>query len=121
MINAKEIKKGNYVIHEAEPFIVDNFSIEENNVKVTLQSLFSNTVKEIMLSLNEGLEEANISRKTASVLFKKKGNLEIMDSYDFMVHQVKVDKDMFGTAVEGDQVTYIKFNDSVKILELRKN
>ena len=121
MIHAGEIKKGNYVIHEEEPHIVDTFSIEENNVKVTLKSLFSDTVKEVMLSLNECLEEANIARKTASVLFKKKGKLEIMDSYDFMVHKVKVDKNMFGTAVEGDQVTYIKFNDSVKILELRKN
>ena len=121
MINAREIKKGNYVLHDGEAYVVNDFSSETDKVKVFLQSIFSNNIKEVILNLDQGLEEADISRKTASVLFKKGGKLEIMDSYDFIVHKVNVDKQVFETAVEGDQVTYIKFNDSVKILELRKN
>jgi translation elongation factor P/translation initiation factor 5A len=121
MINAREIKKGNYVLHEGEPYIVDSFSFDKDKINITLQPIFSNDAKSVALNINQGLEEADISRKTASVLFKKRGNLEIMDSYDFSVHKVEVAKDMFESAVEGDQVTYIKFNDLVKILELRKN
>ena len=121
MINARELKKGNYVIHKGEPYIVNGFSIDGDSVNVALQCLFSEDVKNITLDITQGLEEANIARKTASVLFKKKGKLEIMDSYDFSVHKVDVDKDTFSNAVEGDQVTYIKFQELVKILELRKN
>ena len=121
MINAKELKKGNYVIHEGEPHIVNDFSIDGNNINVVLQCLFSEDIKNIVLDITQGLEEANIARKTASVLFKKRGKLEIMDSYDFSVHTVDVDKGTFSNAVEGDQVTYIKFQELVKILELRKN
>ena len=120
MINAREIKKGNYVIHEDEPYIVNQFSIEQGRIKVMLQSLFADMSKTIVLDVNQGLEEADVTRKTASVLFKKRGNLEIMDSYDFAVHKVKVGKELFENAVEGDMVIYIKFNELVKILELRK-
>lgn len=121
MINAKEIKKGNYVIHEGEPHIVNDFSIEEGKINIELQCLFSEDVKNIVLDMTQGLEEANIARKCASVLFKKKGKLEIMDAYDFSVHEVDVDEELFNNSVEGDKVTYIKFNDNVRILELRKN
>ena len=121
MINAKDIKKGNYIIHKGNPYVINDISIENNEINVALQSLFSDAVLNLTLNPNQGLEEADISRKTASVLFKKRGKLEIMDSHDFTVHKVNAGKEMFETAVEGDQVTYIKFNESVKILELRKN
>ena len=119
-MNAKNLKKGNYVIHEGSPYFISSVSIENNAVKVILHALFSEEIKNLVLDFNEGFEEADVARKTASILFKKKGKLEIMDSYDFLVHKVEVDKEMFENAVEGDMVTYIKFNESVRILELRK-
>lgn len=121
MINAKEVKKGNYVIHEGEPYIISSIFTTAEEIRLTLQSLFSDDSKELILMDDMGLEEADITRKTASVLFKKKGKLEIMDSYNFAVYDVSADKEMFENAVEGDMVTYIKFRDSVRILELRKD
>lgn len=120
-MNSKEIKKGNYVMHKGEVYIVQDYSAENDRIKVNLQPLFKQNPKSVVIKLNESLEEADIRRKTASVLFKKQGNLEIMDSYDFTTHLVEVDPETHENAVEGDMVTYIKFNENIRILELRKS
>ncbi|MBD3249896.1 hypothetical protein GF336_07655 [Candidatus Woesearchaeota archaeon] len=123
MINTKNLKKGNYILYENEPCIVKNIDItasSDANAKIILSSLFSGKEFEIDVSLNKELREADLTRRCATIISKKKERLEIMDSATFDTFEAEIDNTLLEQADENDEVTYIKFNDSTKVLELRK-
>ncbi len=123
MINIKKLKKGNYVLYENEPCIVKDIMIIASSgtkPKIILSSLFSEKEFEITADLDGELREADITRRCATVISKKKDKLEIIDSATFDTFQAEIDDTLLDQADENDEVTYIKFNDSTKVLELRK-
>ena len=110
-MNIHNLRVGSYVIHEGEPALISSIA---DNIK--LKTLFSNKILEI--PQNNNLKEAEIDRKCASILSKKQDKIEIMDSSSFQTHQAEADPDLIDKLDEGDRVTYLKFNNKVKIIEI---
>lgn len=111
MNQISNLRVGSYVIHEGEPALIS--SISEN---IQIRTLFSNKILE--LPTNQALEEAEIDRKCASILTKNKNKIEILDNSNFETYQAEADPDLSDQLDEGDRVTYLKFKDKVKIIEI---
>ena len=120
MLCAKEIKRGTYVMHKGAAYVINDVSIEGDCFVLKLDSLFSSDSVELSVGIDSCLEEADVRRKCGSLLFKKKGKAEILDTETFEQLNAEIDEDLFEKASEGDQITYIRFGDSAKVVEIRK-
>lgn len=116
MVSIKELKVGHYVVHEGEVCEVRNASPE----KIELKGLFSGKVYSLNCDSGEQIEETDVIRRCAHIISKKKKGVEIMDVNNFETINAEIDDALLGEADVGDQVTYIMFNNSAKILEIRK-
>jgi translation elongation factor P/translation initiation factor 5A len=121
MTAIKELKLGNYVVHEGEICEVRDVSLEGDNILVKLRGLFSGKEYSLNSGLMGDIEEADVIRKCAQIVSKKKKGIEIMDCNNFETINANIDESLFEEADVGDQVTYIRFNNSAKILEVRKD
>lgn len=126
MIDLKKLRKSSYVVHENEPCIVKNIKFvvtgthSHTKAKLTLESLFSGKMHILSLPLHEQMQEADIIRKCATVVSKSEGKLQIMDVVNFDTFDANISEELLEQAAEGDQVTYIQFENAVKVLEVRK-
>ena len=111
MTQTNNLRVGSYVIHKGEPALINLIA---DNVKI--KTIFSNKVLD--LPLDQNFEEAEIDRKCASVLSKKKDKIEILDNSNFETYQAEIDPELLDLLDEGDRVTYLKFKDRIKIIEI---
>ena len=111
---------------EGEPCIIKDLQFvvysthSHTKAKIELQGLFSGKVISTSLPLHEQLQEADIIRKCATIISKAKDKLKIMDAVTFETIDADANKELFEQATENDQVTYIQFDKSTKVLEIRK-
>lgn len=126
MVDLKKLKKGNYVVWENEPCIIKDLQFvvysthSHTKAKIELQGLFSGKIISTSLPLHEQLQEADIIRKCATVISKTDDKIQIMDAVTFETIDADIDNELFEQATENDQVTYIHFGNTSKILEIRK-
>jgi len=119
----KKIKKGNYIVFDGEPCIVKDLQFvvnKDTKANIVLEKLFTGEIIEASMSLHEQLQEADITRKCATIISKTKDKLEIMDMVSFETFESNVNSKLLEQANENDQVTYIEFDKTAKILEIRK-
>ena len=124
MVDVKELKKGNYIVWEGEPCIIKELQIDPSaggQVHLALEGLFSGKSIEAAVALKETFQEAEIIRKCATIITKAKKKLQIMDMVTFETIDAEIDEDLLQQATENDQVTYIRFGKTTKVLEVRKH
>ena len=66
------------------------------------------------------VKEEDIIRKCASIISKKDGKLEIIDSVSFKTFEADIAPELLEQADENDQVTYILSGKTAKVVEIRK-
>lgn len=126
MVDLKKLKKGNYVIWEGEPCIIKELEFvvysthSHTKAKIELQGMFSGKLISTSLPLHEQLQEADITRKCATLISKTKSKLQIMDAVTFETIDADADEELFEQASENDQVTYVQFDKIAKVIEIRK-
>ncbi len=126
MVDLKKLKKGNYVVWEGEPCMVKDLQFvvysthSHTKAKIELQGLFSGKFISTSLPLHEQMQEADITRKCATIISKAKDKLQIMDAVTFETIDADVDDKLFEEAKENDSVTYVQFGNTSKVLEIRK-
>jgi len=120
MTAIKELKVGNYIVHEGDLCRIRNISLEGDNAVIRLNDVFSGKEHSLNLGHDAELEDADITRRCGHVISKKKKSIEIMDSYNFKTFDAHIDESLFDKVTSEDKVTYIQFNDKTKIIEVRK-
>ena len=126
MTDLKKLKKGNYVLYENEPCVIKNLEFvvysthSHTKAKIELEGLFSGKKIITSLPLHENLQEADITRKCATIISKLQNKIQIMDAVNFETFDADISPNLIEQAVEGDNVTYIQFGNNVKVLEVRK-
>ena len=125
MIDIKSLKKGNYILHRDEPAVVKEVGIvvtgthSHTKCKLTVQGLFSNFTETIVKSFHEHVDDLDVTRKKAQVISKTAKSVQIMDPVSYETLDAEADEAVFAELHEGDEVTYIHFNNRTKILEKR--
>ena len=124
MTDLKKLKKGNYIIHENEACVIKNmqFLTNKNNpiIKLELEGLFSGKHYSSHILTHQNVQEANLTRKCATIVSKNKEEIEIMDVTTFETFKADINPELLEKAQEGYNVTYVHSEDSAKILEVRK-
>jgi translation elongation factor P/translation initiation factor 5A len=120
VIDIKSIKRGNCIVWKNEPCFVKDIAFTGNKINIVLECLFSGKSFSESFSLNSNLEEADITRKCGTILAKGKNQLKIMDLVNFETFNASVDKELLAQTEVNDHVTYIKFKDNSKVVEVRK-
>lgn len=120
MIQAKQLKVGEYILHNNEPHIVKELHLADTAILI-LQGLISDNISNLNVPLQQEFEEADIVRRCANVISKSKTAVQIMDAVNFEIFNAKIEPSLLAELVEGDQVTYIKHKDAAKVVEIRKS
>lgn len=124
MMDLKNLKKGSYIVHENEPCIIKDINLDsaqtDANAEITLKNLFSGEKFVLSIPLHEQVQEVDIIRKCATIISKKDDTLEIMDVVNFDTFDANISKELLEQAAQGNQVTYIQFENITKVLEVRK-
>ena len=122
MVDLKNLQKGNYIIHNKIPCIVQDIQLNLPNktINLVLQAVFNQETFQTTLNLNQDIMEAEISRKCASIIAKKQDTLEIIDAISFKIFEAKIDPELLKQANENDQVTYMQYGNTAKIIEIIK-
>jgi len=125
MTEVKKLGKGSYILHKNEPYIVKlsqtvvTGTHTHTKVKLTIQGLFSRTNDSVVFSPHETVEEVDIVRKKAQILSKQGASSQIMDLVSFETKNAEIGPDLENEIKEGDEITYIEFNNKVKVIEKR--
>lgn len=120
------LKKGNYIVYQEEPFIVEELNFESFNpvsglkANILLRGIFSDKVVEKAVSMNEEFKEAELSRRCGTIISKQEEKVEVIDLISFETIKVDINKQLLEEADENDQVTYLKCGNSTRVVEVRK-
>jgi translation elongation factor IF5A len=120
----KHIKAGSYVLYKDQPF-----QVKKNQIVVTgthshtknrldMKGVFSDQNESIVFPPHERLEILEILRKKAQII-SKSPRLQIMDMVSYETVDAEADEKLLNELNEGDEVTYIEFNNARKVLEKR--
>jgi len=125
MIHLNELKKGSYLLYRNEPCEILDIGIvvtgthSHSKCKATIKGIFSGFQEVLVKSHHETVEELEIIRKKATVIAKANDTVQIMDAITFVTMDSKVSPQELDDYNEGDEITYIDFNNQVKILGKR--
>ena len=120
----KHIKAGSYIVYKDQPY-----QVKKNQIVVTgthshtknrldIKALFTDKNESIVFPPHERMEMAEILRKKAQVI-SKASNLQIMDMVSYETVDAEADEELMQELNEGDEVTYVEFNNMRKVLEKR--
>jgi len=120
----KHIRSGVYILYKGQPF-----QVKKNQIVVTgthshtknrldMKGVFSDQNESIVFPPHERLEILDIMRKKAQIISKSAG-LQIMDLVSYETVDAEADDELMSELSEGDEVTYIEFNNARKVLEKR--
>lgn len=125
MIELKHLRKGNYILHRGEPAVIKEMGIvvtgthSHTKTKAVIQGVFSNFTETLIKSSHETVEQLDIIRKKAQLIAKLDNKVQIMDPVSYETLDAEVEEDLFNKLNEGDEVTYINFNNRSKVIEKR--
>lgn len=125
IIEIKHCKKGDYILYKNEPYRIRDIGIvvtgthSHTKVKLQVQGLFSNLIESFTMPPHERVEEVDIVRKAAQLISKTPDNVQIMDMHSYQTLDADADPNLKNELNEGDNVTYVEFNGSIKVLEKR--
>ncbi|MCP3682316.1 MAG: hypothetical protein GY861_06460 [bacterium] len=121
----KEVKKGEYIVHRNEPCKImkkENVTFSSHShtkLKIDLEGLFSNFKETVTLLPHESVEDVEIIRKKGQVVARLADKVQVMDLVSYETMDGDVDRDLLEQLNEGDEVTFVGFNEQVKVLEKR--
>ncbi len=125
MTEAKDLRKGAYILHNGEIMqVVRKETVaygthSHSKTKLFLRSLLSKGEKDINLMHHDKVEELDITRKAAQVISKMGEAVQIMDSVSYETFDAKIEPETLQEVSEGETVTFIEYNGHAPGLEKR--
>ena len=125
MLEVKKLKKGNYILHKGEPYVVKEVQSvvtgthTHTKVKLALHGLFSGVNESITMPPHDYVDELAIIRKHGQVISKNEDKVQVMDMFSYETLDADYHPDLVGNLNEGDEITYVDFGGSAFIVERR--
>ena len=125
MVEASSLKKGDFVVHEGEPFLVEKAQSvvigrhSHTKMKIDLLNMFSKERRSLSAASGEGFEKVDIIRKHGQFIAKTGDNRgQVMDMKDYSVLEAEIREGL--DVNEGNEVTYIEFKGRALITDKRE-
>lgn len=125
MADIKKVKQGMYILHKNEPHLVlKNYIVTTGTHchvknKLDVKGLFSGKYEILTFSPHDNVEDVEIIRKKAQLLSSTNNSLQIMDLVSYETFEATADEEIMNKLKDGDEVTYIEFNNARKVIEKR--
>lgn len=121
MVEAKEVRIGEWIIYNHEPHQVKRKESvtygthSHSKTKLFLQALSGGGIRESVFAHHDRLEDVDIVRKTGSVIAKLSDKVQIMDPVSYETFDAEISKELLNEVKEGDDVIFINYN-GVRVL-----
>ncbi|MFH1072541.1 MAG: hypothetical protein V1743_03880 [Nanoarchaeota archaeon] len=128
-MEAREVKRKDYVIHNKEPCMVLANQIvvcgthSHSKNRLELQGMFSAKSYELTLGQHDHVEGFQFERRKAQIIAKQEESWQIMDLLSYETFEGKPNKenlDVLSQLSEGDKVLFLNYNGTIIILDKAK-
>jgi len=125
MLEVKKLKKGSYILHKGEPYIVKEVqnvvtgTHTHSKIKLIIHGLFSGINESFTLPPHDHVDDIHIIRKHGQVISKTEDKIQVMDLFSYDTLDADYHKDLVGDLEEGDEITYVDFGGTAFIVEKR--
>ncbi|MBU0628609.1 MAG: hypothetical protein KKC75_05435 [Nanoarchaeota archaeon] len=125
MVQAKELKPGNYIRINKEILKVIRKEVvacgthSHSKTKLFVQGLMSKGEKNFNFAHGDNLEVVEIMKKEGQVISKMPDKVQIMDVISFETIDADADRELLESLNEGDSVTFISFEGNTRVMEKR--
>jgi len=125
MLEVKKLKKGNYILHKGEPYVVKEVQTvvtgthTHSKVKLSVHGLFSGVNESLTLPPHDHVDDINLIRKHGQVISKIEDRIQIMDMFSYETLDADYHEDLIDGLSEGDEITYVDFGGTAFVIEKR--
>lgn len=123
MASASDLQKGNYFIYNGEPHRVIKKEVvavgthSHTKLKFFIKPLSGGGEKTVNFNHTDNVEILDIIRKTAMIIAKNNGKVQIMDSKSYETFDADIDQELYNQINENDEVIFVDFSNKAKVLE----
>jgi len=121
LMEIKNLKPGGFVIVDDAPCRVDSVQVSKSGkhgaakVRLTVVGLFDWQKRIIVKPADSRMDVPIIEKKTAQVVAIVGDNVQLMDTADFSMSEVRIPDELKGKIKEGDEVSVWQFGPNVMI------
>ncbi|MBL7206390.1 MAG: translation initiation factor IF-5A [Candidatus Aenigmarchaeota archaeon] len=116
MVLAKELKKGNFVLVDDQPYKVMGYKKSKTGrhgsakYQIELVGIIDGKKKLIFRPGTASLEAPNIDKRTAQVISISDDSVQLMDMQDYETFDLAIPEEMKGKLESGKEVAYWKID-----------
>ncbi len=125
MATARNLEKGSYfmlgneLVQVVRKEVVVFGTHSHSKLKLFVKGIESKGTKSINLAHEDKVEIMDIIRKSGQVLSKSNNMLQVMDAVSYETFDAETDPGLIDEINEGDNVTFIEFNNKRRVLDKR--
>ncbi len=125
MIELKKLKKGDYMLYKDEPHVIKEIGIvvygthSHSKLKLSVKGVFSGKSETFTRPIHDTVENLDIIKKHGQLVSKGANSFQVMDMRSYETIDAEADDELASELFEGDNVTFVEFNNKAKILEKR--
>ena len=125
MTEAKDLRKGDYIVYNKELLRVVKKEVvaygthSHSKTKLFVSDIHGKGERSFNLNHHEQVQDADIRRMEGQVLSKGADTVQIMDSVSYETLDATAKPEIFDGLQDGDSVTFINFNGNVEVIEKR--
>ena len=126
MIEVKRLSKGDYIAHKGEPYrIKDAYSViigthSHAKTKVEMEGLFSGKKETLSVAPHERVGDIEIIKRRGHLISKSGKEVQIMSMDNYEMIDASIDPDLMDAVKGGDDITYVEFKGTARVIEKRE-
>jgi translation initiation factor 5A len=124
MVEASSLKKGDFVVQDGEPYLVEKAQAvvvsrhSHTKMKIDLVNVFTGEKRTLSVPNHEDLEKVDVIRKHGQFISKTGDRTgQVMDMKDYGVLEAEIKEGL--DINEGDEITYIEFKGRAMVIGKR--
>lgn len=125
MKGVKELKKGDHIVHNDAPYRVLRKELvavgthSHSKVKIIAQGVFNGTTETLIYAPHTTVDDVEIIKKKGQIIANQEQNLQVMDLVSYETINASARTELKNELREGDEVTFVEFNGTARVLEKR--
>jgi len=126
MKGVKELQKGDHMDYRDAPYRVLKKEViavgthSHTKVKITAQNILNGVTETLNFAPHTNVDDVEILRKKGQIIANQPQNLQVMDLVSYETLNASANEELLKQLQEGDEITFIEFKGSVRVLEKRE-
>ncbi len=124
MRGVKELKRGDWVLHNGEPYRVERKETvpvgthSHSKIRIEMVSLYGKK-DSVLKKPGDVMEDIEVIRRRGQVISKTDKDVQIMDLVSYETLNADIDEELLEKINEGDEVSFAEIKGIVRVLDKR--